>query len=139
MKVLFDTNVILDVLLDRTPFFESSVRVVALAEKGEVEGWICGTTVTTIYYLLAKQLTSVEARKHVRKLLKIFNVSVINRIVLEDALDLNFNDYEDGVLYQSAVHAHLEVIVTRNEKDFGKSEIPVFSPSVFLEVFDSLR
>jgi predicted nucleic acid-binding protein len=133
MKVLFDTNVLLDVFLEREPFFETSAQVIGLAEKGEIEGWICGTTVTTIFFLLAKHLTPLKAQHHVRGILKIFNVSVINRVVLEDALESNFNDYEDGVLYHSAIHAKLNAIITRNQKDFIKSEIPVYSPAEFLE------
>jgi len=139
MKVLFDTNVLLDVFLEREPFFEASAQAIGLAEKGEIEGWICGTTVTTIFYLLAKQLSSKIANQHVREILKIFNVSNINRVVLEDALENNFNDYEDGVLYESAIHANLEAIISRNQKDFDKSEIPVYSPTVFLEALDMLK
>jgi len=59
-------------------------------------------------------------------------------VVLEDALESNFNDYEDGVHYQSAIHANLEAIISRNQKDFDKSEIPVYSPTVFLEALDTL-
>ncbi|MEX0660520.1 MAG: PIN domain-containing protein [Balneolaceae bacterium] len=139
MKVLFDTNVLLDVFLKREPFFEASAQAIGLAEKGEIEGWICGTTVTTIFYLLSRELSAKKANKHVREILKIFNVSNINRVVLEDALDSNFKDYEDAVLYQSAVHANLGAIVTRNQKDFIKSELPVYNPAVFLEVLDSLE
>ncbi|MFH5834396.1 type II toxin-antitoxin system VapC family toxin [Halalkalibaculum sp. DA3122] len=139
MKVLFDTNVLLDVFIEREPFFEASAQAIGLAEKGEIEGWICGTTVTTIFYLLAKQLSSKSATQHVREILKIFNVSNINRVVLEDALDSDFNDYEDGVLYQSAIHANLEAIITRNQKDFDKSKIPIYSPAVFLEALDTLE
>ncbi|WP_445665597.1 type II toxin-antitoxin system VapC family toxin [Fodinibius sp. AD559] len=139
MKVLFDTNVLLDVFLEREPFFEASAQAVGFAEKGEIEGWICGTTVTTIFYLLAKQLSSQKANQHVREILKIFNVSNINRVVLEDALESNFKDYEESLLYQSAIHANLEAIITRNQKDFDKSEIPVYSPTIFLEALDTLE
>lgn len=139
MNVLFDTNVLLDVLLERHPFFETSSQIVGLAEQGKIDGWICGTTVTTIFYLLAKPLSRAKAEKNIRKLLKIFHVSNINRVVLEDALTGGFKDYEDGVLYQSAVHAKLEAIVTRNQKDFKESDLPVYSPSEFLNAIDILE
>lgn len=142
MKVLFDTNVLLDVLLDvfleRTPFFEASSQVVGLAETSEIEGWICGTTVTTIFYLLEKGLSREKAEKNIRKMLKIFHISSINRVVLEEAVDSDFKDYEDAVLYQSGVHANLEVIVTRNQKDFKESALPVYSPAEFLIAYDIL-
>lgn len=139
MKVLFDTNVLLDVFLERTPFFEASSQIVGLAEQGKIDGWICGTTVTTIFYLLAKALSREKAKKNVKKLLKIFHISNINRVVLEEALDSDFKDYEDGVLYQSAVHANLEAIITRNQKDFQGSSLPVYSPAEFLNAMDILE
>ena len=139
MKVLFDTNVLLDVFLEREPFFETSAQVTGLAEKGEIEGWICGTTVTTIFFLLAKHLTPQKAQQHLRGILKMFHVTIINRLVLEDALDSNFNDYEDGVLYHSAFQSNVEAIITRNQKDFNKSEIPVYSPAEFLEALGILE
>jgi predicted nucleic acid-binding protein len=89
MKILFDTNVILDVFLQREPFFDDSSRVLGFAEQDKIEGWICGTTVTTIHYLLAKALTRKEAEEHLHELLKIFHVSSVNRAVLEDALISN--------------------------------------------------
>lgn len=136
MKVLFDTNVLLDVFLQREPFFDASAQSVGLAEQGKIEGWICGTTVTTVFYLLSKELSEEKARIYVQKILKIFNVSTVSRVVLEDALDGEFKDYEDGVLYQSAIHANLEAIITRNQKDFTKSELPVYSPNEFLDALD---
>lgn len=139
MKVLFDTNVLLDVFLERTPFFEASSQIVGLAEQGKIDGWICGTTITTIFYLLAKALSLEKAKKNVKKLLKIFHISNINRVVLEEALDSDFKDYEDGVLYQSAAHANLEAIITRNQKDFQGSSLPVYSPAEFLNAMDILE
>jgi predicted nucleic acid-binding protein len=139
MKVLFDTNVILDVFLQREPFFDDSSKVLGFAEQDKIEGWVCGTTVTTIHYLLAKALTRKKAEEHLRELLKIFHVSSVNRVVLENALTGTFKDYEDGVIYHSALHANLEAIFTRNQKDFKESNLPVYSPEEFLKAVDSLE
>lgn len=94
------------VFLEREPFFGPSAEVMGFAEQDKIEGWIGGTTVTTIFYLLSKALSGKQAEKHIRKLLKIFHVSSINRVVLEKALENHFKDYEEGVLYQSAIHAN---------------------------------
>lgn len=139
MKILLDTNVILDVFLEREPFFGASSQVLGYAEQDKIEGWICSTTVTTIHYLLAKALTRQKAEEHLNDLLKIFHISSVNRVVLEDALTSNFKDYEDAVLYHSAVHANLEAILTRNQKDFQESSLPVYSPAEFLKAIDSLQ
>jgi predicted nucleic acid-binding protein len=89
--------------------------------------------------LLAKALSREKAEKNIRKLFKIFNITNINRVALEDALESNFKDYEDGVLYQSALHANLEAIITRNQKDFKESDLPVYSPTEFLNALDILK
>ena len=91
------------------------------------------------FFLLAKHLTPQKAQQHLRGILKMFHVTIINRLVLEDALDSNFNDYEDGVLYHSAFQSNVEAIITRNQKDFNKSEIPVYIPAEFLEALGILE
>lgn len=139
MKVLYDTNVLLDVFLKREPFFEASSRVVGLAEQGKIEGWLCGTTVTTIHYLIAKTLNPENAEHYVKDILKIFHIAAITRVVLEEAVGSGFADYEDGVIHQSAIHANLDTILTRNQKDFKRSELPVYSPAEFLKVIDILE
>lgn len=110
-----------------------------LAEQNRIEGWVGGTTVTTIHYLLEKALSRSEAQTHLKNLLKIFHVSSVNRVVLEEALISGFRDYEDAVLYQSAIHTNLEGILTRNQKDFQKSSLPVYSPTEFLNALDILE
>lgn len=139
MKVLFDTNVILDVLLKREPHYNHSVKVMALAEEGKIEGWLCASTVTTIYYLIAKAYSGKKADQHIKNLLKIFEIAVINRAVLESAIEEGFRDYEDSALHQSALHARTDAIVTRNTRDFRNSNIPVFEPGGFLKSLKSLE
>lgn len=134
MNILFDTNVLLDVFLQREPFYTESSSLLGRAERGDIEGWICGTTVTTIHYLLNKAMTRDNADHHTKNVLKIFNVTNINRGVLENALDSDFKDFEDAVLYQSAVQSGLNGILTRNEKDFRMGDLPIYSPGEFLNM-----
>lgn len=139
MKVLFDTNVLLDVFLKRDPFFEASTQLLALAEQGKIEGWMCATTVTTIHYLLVKSIGRKKAVIHLRQLLKILHVSRVTGVVLEGALESDFTDFEDAVLYHSALQEGLDIVLTRNQKDFSKSSLPVYSPSEFLKAVDLLN
>lgn len=139
MKILFDTNVFLDVFLKRKDFFEFSSKVMALAEKGVIEGWICGTSVTTIHYLLAKGLTPKRARGYLQSLFKVYHVASVNRAVLSDALESDFKDYEDAVLYQSARHAKLDGIVTRDTNGFRTADLPVYGPEELLTAIDALE
>lgn len=138
MKILFDTNILLDVFLEREPFYDASFATLSIAEQDIIEGWICGITVTTIYYLLQKGLSKNSADKHLKNLLKIFHVAPINRAVLEDAIDPKFTDYEDSVLHQAAIHSGIDGIATRNQKDFKHSTLPVYSPQELLNSLDAL-
>ncbi|NTU42007.1 MAG: PIN domain-containing protein [Nitrospirales bacterium] len=134
MKILFDTNVVLDVLMDREPFSDTASELFSRVEDGSIRGYLCGTTITTVYYIAAKTIGSAEAREGLRKLLTLFEVAPITRAVVESALTADFNDFEDAVLHEAACHAGADAIVTRNQKDFGKSRIPVHTPTELLSI-----
>jgi predicted nucleic acid-binding protein len=128
VKVLLDTNVVLDQLLARQPFVSAAEQVMSLVDAGRLEGLICSTTVTTIHYLASKAVGSSAAEEHVRKLLMIFDVACVDRDVLRNALDSGFADYEDAVLHEAARRSGAVAIVTRDAKGFAPSELPVLSP-----------
>lgn len=128
MRVLFDTNVILDLLLDRKPHSSQAAALISRVERGELVGYVCATTVTTIFYLATKVAGEQAAREYVRLLLVLFEVALVNRSVLECAMAAGFADYEDAVLYEAANHAEVQCIVTRNIKDFKHSKMPVYLP-----------
>ena len=139
MKILLDTNVLLDVFLERKPFCDSSIRVMALVERSKIEGWICSTTVTTIYYLIEKALSRGEAETHTKNLLNIFHIAPVNLYVLQSAITTKFGDYEDGVLHQAALSARVDGIATRNTKDFQHSKLPVYTPNELITAMNTLK
>jgi predicted nucleic acid-binding protein len=139
MKVLFDTNVILDVLLDREPFSAAASLLLAKAEQGEIAGFACATTITTIYYLAAKILGAKMASCHVQSLLSLLNVAPVNKLVLENAVSSQFRDFEDAVLHEAALLTGVQHIVTRNASDFKNSLIPIHEPEEFLHAFELLK
>ena len=132
MKVLFDTNIVVDQLLAREPFVDNAERLLSLVDTGRIDGVICSTTVTTIHYLASKVVGAPAALEYVRKLLAIFDVACVDRDVLNSALDLGFSDFEDAVLHEAACKAGAVAIVTRNGKDFTRSALPVFDPAELL-------
>lgn len=136
MKILVDTNVILDVLLDRKPFSEPAVRLFTLIENSVVEAFLCATTVTTVDYLLNQSVPQAEAREAVCRLLELFEISPVNRPVVEEALQSRMPDFEDAVLACSADLVGVSTIVTRNTKDFKFSPVKALDPFEFLAVFD---
>ena len=138
MKVLFDTNVVLDVLLEREPFVDAAVELLARVENGDLVGYLGATTITTIHYLSTKARDRRAALAYVRSLLTLFEVAPISRAVLEEALDAGFDDFEDAVLYASARHVGVDAIVTRDATGFKASNIPVFSPHELIHALQSL-
>lgn len=138
MKVLFDTNVILDVLLDREPFSTEASILLTKVEQSEIIGLSCATTITTIHYLATKALGPKAASSHIQSLLSLFVIAPVNRVVLENAFSSGFKDFEDAVLYESAVNAGAQYIVTRNISDFKKAVLPVYEPKEFLNALEIL-
>jgi predicted nucleic acid-binding protein len=132
VRVLFDTDVVLDHLLEREPFVEAAERLLSLVDTGALDGTVCATTVTNIHYLASRTVGVPEAATHVRELLAIFDVACVDRDVLSAACEAGLADYEDAVLYEAARAAGASAIVTRNGKDFARSALPVFTPGELL-------
>jgi predicted nucleic acid-binding protein len=138
LNILFDTNVILDALLDRKPFSAIAVLLMDAAEKSIVNGFLCAHSVTTIYYLMEKTKERTFARQNIRLLLDIFAVAPVTRVVLQEALDLDFSDYEDAVVHESAISINADGIVTGNSADYSKSSIAVYSPAELLSAIGKI-
>lgn len=132
MKVLFDTNVILDVLLFREPYVATAAKLFALVDKGKIQGSICATAVTTVHYIAEKTVGRRQARKHLHDLLVLFPVSPVDHAILASALELDFADFEDAVVHEAARVSGMGGIVTRNAKDFKRASLPVFVPDELL-------
>ncbi|TVQ40390.1 MAG: PIN domain-containing protein [Spirochaetaceae bacterium] len=132
MNVLFDTNVILDVLLAREPYVEAAAKLFALVDNGPISGMICATTLTTVFYIAAKDFGRRRALDQVRALLDLFDVAAVDGNVLGGALNIEIADYENAVLHEAARSAHASAIVTRDQVDFSNSQIPVLAPRELL-------
>ena len=132
MKVLLDTNIVLDVLLERELFVDLARDIFILVENAEVDGYLCATSVTTLHYLIAKALTKHDADETIKELLTLFGITEVNKDILQDACTTNGIDYEDSVIYAAAKYAGVDMIVTRDKKGFKQSEVNVVSPQEFL-------
>lgn len=137
MKMLLDTNIVLDVLMDRMPFADSATELFSRVEDGTIIGYVCSTTITTVYYLAAKTVGAPRAQEEIRKLLTLFEVAPVNRHVLESALVAGFEDFEDAVIHEAACYVGAEAIVTRNQKDFKKSRIVVHSAEEMAKILSA--
>jgi len=136
VKVLFDTNVILDVLLNREPFVNISAQLVGLVEQKKIEGYLCATTITTLDYLMTKATDRKQAALAVQKLLSMFNIADVNAVVLRLAIHSEFTDFEDAVQYFAGECCVVDALVTRNIKDYKASQWPVYTPDTLLKAFE---
>lgn len=136
MKIMCDTNIIIDILLEREPFVDDSYKVLSLCEEHKVNGFISASSITEIYYLVRKYTHSTElAYNAVGKVLEIVKIcSVTNDDVLT-AFQRKAKDFEDCLVATCAKSIHCDYIVTRNKKDFEEFDIPLLTPTEFLEQF----
>jgi len=135
LKLLFDTNIVLDLLLDRQPHSRDAAFLTSQADKDLLTGYLCATTLTTIYYLSSKAADRKHAFQQVKKLIRIFEIASVNRAVIEGALASKLNDFEDAVIEQAAVNVAVEGIVTRDRNGFKGSMVPVYSPDEIALIF----
>ena len=130
-RVLYDTNVVLDVLLKREPFLADSAAALDAVGQGQVEGYIAGHAVTTLSYLLQRALGMAKSRQVLTDLLAKMRVAPVTDAGVRQALSGPFKDFEDGVTHAAAQEAKVSVIVTRNVSDFTKGTIPAVLPEMF--------
>lgn len=133
-KILIDINIILDVLQNRQPLYSTSAQVLAAVETGLVEGFVAAHTVTTLFYLIRKDRSAAEARAVLTALLQFLAVCPLEQETLEQALNLDYRDFEDAVQMVSALRARVDYLITRNVKDYTPALLPVLSPAEFLAV-----
>lgn len=135
MKVFVDTNVLLDVLAERTELIKDSSAIWSLAEQGRLTGFIAAVSVTNLYYIIRKLNDHRTAMKALVQVRDIFTVAVCDHQVVTQAIDARMPDFEDAVQYFSALHAGVDSIITRNPKHFPRSPMPIVSPREFLALW----
>ena len=136
MKILIDTNVIIDVYQNRKDFVDNSAKVLKLSENRKVTGYITASTITDIYFILSRHIKDRQQLKSlVQKLLSSVTLADVMAKDVTDSFDLVIEDFEDALLAQCAKRLKIDYIVTRNTKDFVNSPISAITPDDFLEKF----
>ncbi len=133
MRVLFDTNVILDHLLDRQPFASVASELLQRVGEGRLDGVLCATTLTTIYYISSKSRSESYARSQTHNLVRLFDIAPVDEGVLSDAFNLDFTDYEDAVIHESASRVRVDGIVTRDRRGFQNASLRMYTPDELAE------
>lgn len=136
MKVMIDTNIFLDLLLDRQPFADNSAKVLELCESRRIDGYIPASCVTDIFYITRKYSHSSEtAYKAVGKVLEIAKVGSVTNSDVLTAYERHAPDFEDCLLAVCAKSMKCSCVVTRNKQDFEEMEIEALMPEELLEKF----
>jgi predicted nucleic acid-binding protein len=132
-KLLIDTNIVIDLLSKREPFYKSAAQIFSLADKHKLELSISSLSFANTNYVLSRIKTSQEAREILRRFRILVTVLSLNDKIIDLALnDSDFNDFEDGLQYYSAIENDQDIIVTRDLQDFKKSKIPVMTAEEYL-------
>ena len=138
MKALIDTCVVIDLLQKREPFFDDAYRVFICAACDRFEGAVSAKSVTDIYYIMHRFFhDDARSRKALETLFKLFSVLDTTGLDCRKALLSPAADYEDALMIETAVSFGMDCIITRNERDYSTSPLPVYSPSGFLNIRDS--
>lgn len=132
--VLIDSDVILDFFFDREPFADYASEIFTLCENGKIKGLTTPVIISNVYYLLSKIAKHEVVIEKLKQLLSIVDIAEINKEVIIEALNSKFKDFEDALQnYAAENNNSVEIILTRNIKDYQKSKLAVFSPEMYLK------
>lgn len=136
-SLLIDTDVILDFFFDRSPFADHVAQLFSLCEKGQLQGYVTPVICSNVYYLLRQTAKHEKVIDNMQNLLLFLDVLQMDKDTILMALNSEFRDFEDGLQNYSAVQSGIiSVIITRNVKDYLKSEIGVLTPEGFLKILE---
>ena len=136
MRVFLDTNVLIDVIAERKPFYADSSALWTLAEQGQITGLVSAISFTNIYYVVRRLEDAKKARRALQLLRDTFEAATCDQQTINQAIDAKFKDFEDAVQYVSAVHAAADCLVSRNPSHFPTAqECPVLTPAEFLATY----
>ena len=133
-KILLDSDVLLDFFLDRKPFSDDSTKILHWCELKEIQGFVTPVIVSNCYYILKKISTHQKVIEKLKGLMMIIDVLNMDKEVIMNALYSKFNDFEDSLQNFSAIRSNkVDLIITRNGKDYKHSSLPVFTPDRYIK------
>lgn len=133
-RILIDTNVIMDVMLEREPFFCNSKKILDYCSESKVKGYVAVHTIPTLWYLIRKSGTDKMCRDFMSSILEYLDISGMDKdLVIKAIARDNFPDFEDCLQDECAAQIEADCIITRNKNDFCSSKVPAFLPEEFLQ------
>lgn len=132
-RIFVDTNIVIDLLQKRENFYLEAQELFTLADKKEVELYISVLTIANANYLLSRHYTTTDTRKIISKFKVLIKVLPIDDKIIELALASDFKDFEDAIQFYTALENNIDIIVTRNKKDFNNEILPIFTAREYLK------
>jgi predicted nucleic acid-binding protein len=136
-RLFVDTNVMLDLLGERVPYYDAIAKIATQADKGTLTIVVSALSYATVFYVLSKFESPEKVKEKVRKFMIISEISGLDDKIIEKGLASNFADFEDSLQYHCALKSACNILITRNGKDFKGSEIPVLTPMEYLSMIKS--
>ncbi|MCW7494726.1 PIN domain-containing protein [Leptospira sp. 2 VSF19] len=137
-SVYLDSDIIIDYLYAREPFFQESVQLISLIENKQIKGSISSLIVWNIFYILAKYTNEKTARELIKEFITIIEIIPIDEKIINQGLNSSIKDFEDSIQYFAAKSKKIEYLITRNKKDYTDGEIKPLSPKEFLTIFKEI-
>ncbi len=134
-RIFIDSDIILDLLAKREPYYIYSSKLFTVIDKGEIAAYTSPLIFANLHYLLRKFTSNSSALKSLRKLKTLVNILPIDEKVIEQSLNSDFNDFEDAIQYFTAVNNGISVLITRNKRDYKKSKIPILTAEEFIKTW----
>ncbi len=132
-RLFLDTNIMLDLLGERVPFYEPIAKLATLADQGELDFFVSALSYATVHYFLAKFEGRESSIEKLRKFKVLSSVVAVDEVIIEKGLASSFNDFEDALQYYCALKSNCQAILTRNSKDFKTSALPVLTAKEYLK------
>ncbi len=139
IKLFIDSDIILDLLAKREPHYNYAAKLFSMIDDGKVKGFTSPIVFANLHYLLRKFTSNAEALKSLRKLKIMINILPIDEKVIEQALNSGFNDFEDAIQNFTAINNGIKVIITKNKKDYKKSNITISSAEEFIKTWQTRK
>jgi len=139
-NILIDTDVILDFFFDREPFSENAAKILSLCESKEITGFVTPVIISNVYYLLRQTAKHEKVIEKLKMLVSITEILVINKDSVVQALNSEFKDFEDALQnYSAELNKEIDIIITRNTKDYKNSSLGVMTPDNYLKMRIAIR
>lgn len=132
MKIMVDTNIIIDYLADQAPFADQAEKIIGLCEREDLDGFLTASAVTDIYYIMRKIIGHEKTMESLKLLFSVFEVADVGKSDLLRAMDTGMRDFEDALVAVCAKRCKAECVVTRNVSDFKNSPVPPMLPDTFV-------